>query len=818
MRSKESVKSFKIGLYGILGILACLGWIGLTIFLYSLQLETYLFIRIFLVFILALLGSAAGFLFLWRPIQENAEMISHEDFGRALRAQKIAEKYILLPGIKRNVRKETVPAAIIGVIIFLLGISPLGPFKNIKIIYPEGTILIARDLLRPTLFLAGDSLALLTPPALSPHTEAWEKVFPEKTPSTKLIRLILQGKYQEAADLGNVTPLSDADNLTFQIAHAQALLLNQEYERALKEFLSILEKKPSAEIKSQIAVTYMYLNDLHSAQEYLNQLSSDTWHNDFFNPEIIHEHLSLLHSVLSGKNIRTCGDKMKRLWNTQWNTYLSCINGEEENSTTKTQKKSSAEKEISLQSAAETLQNAQLQNLTEEQENLARQVGTDFMVFNNNHAVLMVLLGTYAGAYHEAEWSFHLAEEFSSGTGRLSKFISASAWNTQGIILTCFEKIPAKEEDSAKTISDNQKIQKDEKLPTNIQAVMNILADTSSANNCFQQSEKLFRELGEDENSVMYLILQSNLLAYYIQCEFSTYALPTQTLFQEIAKNPLRTVREISQKQNKRMEEGFSPKSAPTWIIAADNALMHYYSKVEGREKILDQCFQTATAISSQKLGEDSLSEIALRTLYIEMRISSRFAKNEILGSLKETENMLTKCLSTAEKKLPPSHPLLARLSICNARMALMNNNYKKAGDAIKKTQNIYTELELPLHYSKKLLLASTSIILKYADSLKSGDSDDPNFESKITSEFQKSVLEYLNILGNHSLSLAQAYRDLAYIYNLCGNPKKAADEYQKALDVYLTIYGEKTPHPFINATKSLISDVSPKKKNNRSR
>ena len=818
--------SRKIDSYSLLGLLACLAWAGIVAFLYLNRLELSFLLRFLMMIPLAVLGGGACFLLLWRPVDAGPEVgAAHEDFGSALRVQKIAAQYVTIPILNRSARKEIIPAAITAGVLFLVGITPLGPFKSEVIKYPDPSMLIAREILRPTLFLAGDSLAVLAPPALSPQTESREKIFLENSHAMKIVRRMLQGKFQEAVDFGNVTESSDP---AFLLAFAQAQLLNGDYENAWKRFQELHEKSPTVPVITlQAAVAGMYAGDLEKAKNLLNSVTTLPSHEDFPQPEMILEHLRVVHSSLSGKDLKKAEEKMKRLWDAQWRAYVKSFQAggaEEVFENAKDGKRggeSGKKAENSLKSAAEAVRGVknQARKLTELQERLTTQTGTDFTVLNQNHAVLLVLLGQVNGAYRQTEWTKSLADDFSGGSRRLSRVLSASAWNTQGVILTCFEKYDEKTEDSG-----GKKAEAGE-IPPGVAEAEGILADAPLPAECFRKASSFLEEMGEKADAPSRLILQSNLLTAYVRCEFSRKSLPTLEAFLKVAEAPLQVIRDMSQKQSERLESGVPVESVPMWMVATQNTLMEYYAQVEGRDNNVNQNFERAVQLTGKKLGPDSLSEIAAATRYAEMRLAARFAKDSAIKPVTDTEKLLKKYVPAAQKELPAGHPLLARLLVCSARMALMKDRLKVADTRLKEALEAYKMVELPGNYSGKLTADSTAFVVKFsagymaeepnpAETLSAEPETDETVSAKkldtaeMQTEMRKLKARFTAVFGGNSLATAQFYRDAGYVFVVRNLPAKAAEEYQRAMDVYTFIFGEKATHPFISAMKTMIGKM----------
>ncbi len=819
----------KLGIFDFFAALAACAWLAILFFLYSRHPEVHFLIRVLAISPLALAGGAVCFLFLWRPLpKEDPNTISHEDFGVALRAKKIAALYITLPFLKRTARKEVVPAAITAGVLFLLGITPLGPFRGVKITYPDPSVLVARDILRPMMVLAGDSLAVLAPPTLSPQTESWEKIIPAKNAGTKIYRLIFQGKYSEAADLAGLTRSTggpDAADPLVARGQAQALFLMGDYENALKHLSDLPPTSP--EISLQIAVAHLYLGNLSTAEELMHSSTRPVMPVDFHGQDFITEHLLLLVNALRGKDLQKTGENLTKLWNTQRDLYIRSLYPEEAE---ETESKATAEKEtaavaqpggektVSLLEAIRQAENRK-GGISKEQLHASRLQKGDFLVVNNNHVVHLALQGSYAGAYREAELTKHLCQaDFSEGTQRLAQLATASAWNTQGVMLACFEKHMPPETASAEDKKTKKTPEKSPQTAENAKMAENILKDSPLPLECFQHAESFLKKMAEAENSMLRTLLRNNQLLYYIRSEFPGPAIPTAEKFEKTAADILNAVRDENQKQRAKLDTGYDADKIPTWVLATQLSLMDYYMKVDGREKNSEAMLETVILVAPARLGPDSLTELDARSRFIEARLLDRFAKNSKMGSLKETEAMLRRTLETAKKTLPPNHPVLARLLTSSARMTLLQKSAepaKKARPIIQEALAIYETLEIPEINQGKYLAKATdfliqSLLVTEADE-SAGDAAKQNTLPGEMTAFRSQILANY---GRDSLMMADWWRDRGFMYSVNDqDPASAAGairEYEKAAEIYRNIFGENSKHFLLTGMQTFLSESKP--------
>lgn len=824
MQAKDpSAEPRKIGIYDILAVLAACAWLGALFFLYSEHPEVHFLIRVLAVVPLALLGGAVCFLFLWRPLpKEDPNTVSHEDFGVALRAKRVAALYITVPLLNRTARKEIIPAAIAAGVLFLVGITPLGPFRSVQVTYPDPSILVARDLCRPILFLAGDSLAVMAPPALSPETESWEKVIPAKTAATKIYRLIFQGKYQEAVEQAGVT-LSmggpDANDPLIRRARVQAYFLLRDYENALKEMADIPLKTP--EIQLQAAVANLHLGQLDAAEEILAGGVKAT-HEDFYAPEFITEHLQTITFTLRGKDLRKTSEKLAAMWHTQREAYIRSLYPDEPEKTGEDAENAAggekADEELSLEDAIRMAESRR-KEISEQQHRDTRRQKADFVVINNNHVVHLALAGAYTGAYREAELTKYLLKsDFSDGTQRFTHLVAASAWNTQGVMLACFEKhMPAGTAENT-AVEEKPADAKAGKKPENARLAENILKDSPYPLDCFREAEAALDKLAEPKNAILPVIMQSNRLLYYVRSEFTAPAIPTSEKFAEIAESLLNGVREISQAQRDRLDTGYGPETVPTWILATQLSLMDYYIRVDGREKNAEVMLDTVIRVAPRRLGVDSLVELDARARFYESRLLNRFAKNSRLGSLKETEERLQRVLAAAKKELPGDHPVLARLYVSSARMALLRKVAEPAKSArpdIMEAMKIQETLELPERNQDRYLARATDYLIQSLQLMEekehleeTGSPEEIAAKEKTLQDEMRAFQERLVAdYGKNSLLAATWLRDRAFQLTEKKDPANATRAYERAYDIYLAIFGEKSSHVSLSAMGTFVKD-----------
>lgn len=826
MAKDPSAEPRKLGIYDILALLATCAWLAILFFLYKERLEVHFLIRVLTIVPLALAGGAVCFLFLWRPLpKEDPNTVSHEDFGVALRAKKIASLYITVPLLNRTARKEIVPAAITAGVLFLLGITPLGPFRSVLVTYPDPSVLVARDICRPILFLAGDSLAVMAPPALSPETESWEKVIPAKTAAMRIYRLIFQGKYQEAVEQATIAlgaGGADADDPLVKRARAQALFLLRDYENALKELTDLPGKTP--EIQLQMAVANLHLGQLDAAEEMLAGGAVKVTHEDFYSPEFITEHLQLLVFTLRGKDLRKTGEKLGQLWHSQREAYIRSLYPEDagEDAEVGTDAKK-PDASLSLEEAIRMAESRK-KEISDQQRRVARRLKADFVTINNNHVVHLALAAGYAGAYREAELTkYLLKEDFSDGTQRLTHLATASAWNTQGVMLACFEKhMPGDSAENA-AVEEKPTDTKAAKKPENARLAESILKDSPYPLDCFQEAEAALGKLSEPNNAMLPAIVQSNRLQYYVRSEFATPSIPTAEKFAEIAEPLLAGIRGISQEQRDWLESGYGTEMVPTWILATQISLMDYYIRVDGREKNAEVLLETVIRVAPKKLGAGSLMELDARARFIESRTLNRFAKNSKLGSLKETESMLQRTLTAAKKELPAEHPVMARLYVSSARMALLrkvSEPAKKARPAIMDAMKIQEALELPERNQERYLARATDYLIQSLQLMEekehlteTGSPEEAVAkENTLQAEMKAFQTRIAADYGQNSLLAAMWMRDCGFLLTEKADTANATRAYEKAYEIYLAIFGEKSLHTSLTTMGTFLKDRKPVK------
>ncbi|MDO4576114.1 MAG: hypothetical protein Q4D98_12975 [Planctomycetia bacterium] len=751
----------RIPFFRVLPFLLLLAVLGL---LYAVGPEAGFVVR----FAFAVIFSVAfGFAFyLMIRIPDDLPTVGeHVDFGRAIREAKNAAKYFSVPGLKRKLRKEAIPSAILGLILLVLG-TIFGPFQAPEILLPDFSEMVVKDMFEPYLFLADDTQAILAPPTLSAETEQWRERIPDRKNTKavwKIYRNLFEGNYREAVELGHLAlgDPEETDAATIRLALGQALLLAGDYEKAA-DTLGTPDDAPTTFGKYQAAIAMAYAGRLKPARLFFDSMEAA--------PEGIPSeqvaHWKLLLQILRGENPDGVREEYGRLWNDARKAYFRMSGQAEE---TETVTRASDE---------------QAQNTGEANQNFVDQ----FAMLSNNQSVLQVLSGEYDKAVMNAEAVKTLGNYFMKGVARTKKTQELCAWNTQGVALCMLGKRPQ---------GENEETASEEK-PREKTTVEKMLETSPLPTECFQNAEAACTALGLPAESPYVILVAANQLRGVVRQDFSTPSLPQASRLQEQYADKIQRLRDIQSGWEKEIQDGLEPRDLPAWGIAVQDTLWWYYTRVEGREKVADRNFQMALDLCSAKLGgKNTLPEIAANTRSIEAAVFGRFATDNRLGKLDETQSRLKKYTVAAAKILPRQHPLLVRLQLQNGRVAMLKKQWKTARTHLANAEEILKKAALPTWHPLRL---ERNKLQGMVDAIQA---EEPEKRVEI---FDSLRTEYTRTQGEKSLEMAKLCQDFGFVYQMCKEPEKAEEAYREALATYQGVFGADSRHQWIRNVEKILN------------
>ncbi len=676
--SKMSIHS-KRQIFSAVTLFLLLG--GYIALFFAPSMPGSLLIRFGLAFLFALLmGTAVFFLIKKRLTAQDFEYIKDEEnFARAVRSMKQTKFYTKkFAGFPHGIRKEIIPAAITGLILFLL-MCIVSPCRLPEAPMPDFAKMTAQEFYYPYLFAASDSLAVLAPPTLAPETEDWaEKIPAKRYLEWAMYANIFKNHFESANADGNL-----CENRTsgVSLAMAQSSLLAGKYERAVSEYQAVADAGNAApDVMFQLAIATAYAGDLRGAEKAMNALNSkavaDAIGDDFALP-----HWKLVLQILKGDLSEDVLQEYSAMYTRQRNAHAKFNASQNETAASndaKKPEKSKSDAKSDAKSESEAGSEEAARKALEKRRRLERRVASTA----NNMAVLQILEGDYANAVTTSNTVLSISRNSAARTGKIMRMCT---YNTKGFAVGFLGKSI---EDPGVSWDSNVYTTSEEYFKNVRTLYEEILTASRLETEAPDPSYK---------KSMFYLLPWVNGAQFALWNEFTSARFPDGNAFDR-EFSELHTLCDGLHKTWCANEV----KNVPILSIVVENFLMRESLLIEGLDK--DDNFVQLVKVCNTFLNKDaSLALLDARTLEMEIQLLGRFAAKEAL-TISMLDSLLDeqkKSLKMASDFLPETHPLRGRLALCTLRLTLIKNGLSKKDfttvqTSLNEAQTVFDAKKIP--------------------------------------------------------------------------------------------------------------------------
>ncbi len=590
-----------------------------------------------------LMGLAVFFLLKKSLTARDLEYIKDEEnFARALKAMKQAKFYTKkFPGFPRGIRREAIPSAIVGLLLFVLMLI-VSPCRPPQAPMPDFAEMAAAEFYHPYLFAVGDNVLALAPPMLT-DTGDWSEKIPSEYLEWTMYADMFRNRFAQAHATGN---LSETKTSGVWLAMAQASLLAGEGERAAEEYRQVLDAgKTDPEIVFQAAIAQAYSGNVREAAKAMNELDAKAVAEAIGDDQAL-PHWKLALRLLQGElNDAVCADYRK--------FFLRQSNALAKSNQKNSPADNSAAGEKKSKSDASDANGSGGPDQRALLERRVRAAGA-------NMAVLQILSGDCASAVPTANALIPLTHSL---VPRSAKILRMCVLNTKAYAASAL----------GSGFSDNAK----EWGPD---------MAFSSPEEYFEQTRKVFEEIltlerapGETleptyRKSVFFLGPWVGEAQSALTNRFSSERFPDAKTFQKKYAELFELIGGLHKAWT--LTEA---AKVPYWAVPVEQFLMRSSLIVDGRDT--DEHYAVALKVASEKFQKDSsFPRLTTETLMKELQVLGLFAAKEALTirMLDQLQDDQKKLVRETRDSVPENHPLIARQALNSLRLALIRKDLSK--------------------------------------------------------------------------------------------------------------------------------------------
>lgn len=642
------------------------------------EFPSAIWIRLLLPLLLAPFMSVAIFFLLKKSLTaRDLEYIKDEEnFARALRAMKQAKFYTKkFPGFPRGIRREAIPAAIVGILLFVLMtlVSPCRPPKEPT---PDFAELAAEEFYHPYLFAVNDNVLALAPPMLADAGE-WAERIPTDYLEWTIYAEMFRNRFEEAHALGN---LSEIKTSGVWLAMAQASLLAGKGDRAAEEYRQALDLgKTDPQIAFQAAIAQAYAGNLKEAAKAMSELDAKAVAEAVGDDQAL-PHWKLALRLLQGEMNDVVCAEYRKFFRRQ-SDALAKFNQKNSASANSASSNSASGKKKSKSDASDA-SDANGSSAPDQRVLLERRVRAASV----NMAVLQVLSGDCASAVPTANALLPLTHAL---LPRNAKILQMCVLNTKAHAASTL----------GSDFSDNAK----EWGPDMVFA---------SPEEYFAQARKKFEEVLALERpeteaadpayrkSVYFLGPWVSEAQVALTTRFTSEQMPDARTFQTKYAELFELLGGLHKAWN--LTEA---AKIPFWAVPVEQLLMKSSLIVEGRDT--DEHYAVAIKVAAEKFKKDSAFPLlSTETLMKELQLLGLFAAKEALAirMLDQLQDDQKKLVRESRDSLPEDHPLIARQALNTLRLALIRKELSKktlgaVHSALKQAEEVLAKWKYPAEY-----------------------------------------------------------------------------------------------------------------------